>query len=264
MGRKKESEIKEVEVVEEVTTKKSSKASKKNAKETAIAEFVEAAAAKKGFTYKEIVDFMGEKGLEPEDVDSLYQKLEQAGVEMLDETKKEDDIIPEEPDEDEEIKDDNIIEKMAQGDKSVSLAELDIEPNLEAGNMLMFAHGFAIHFGQIVPPADVDVTMIAPKGPGHTVRSEYVEGKGVPCLIAIHQDASGNALANGLAYAAGIGGARAGVIETIEERSILDEKQSYYIIKMPGEVKVMVPTAKAEEIGVRNIIDKDTEIMLKR
>ena len=131
MGRKKESEIKEVEVVEEVTTKKSSKASKKNAKETAIAEFVEAAAAKKGFTYKEIVDFMGEKGLEPEDVDSLYQKLEQAGVEMLDETKKEDDIIPEEPDEDEEIKDDSIIEKMAQGDKSVSLAELDIEPNLE-------------------------------------------------------------------------------------------------------------------------------------
>ena len=131
MGRKKESEIKEVEVVEEVTTKKSSKASKKNAKETAIAEFVEAAVAKKGFTYKEIVDFMGEKALEPEDVDSLYQKLEQAGVEMLDETKKEDDIIPEEPDEDEEIKDDNIIEKMAQGDKSVSLAELDIEPNLE-------------------------------------------------------------------------------------------------------------------------------------
>ena len=131
MGRKKESEIKEVDIVEEVTTKKSSKASKKNAKEAAIAEFVEAAVAKKGFTYKEIVDFMGEKGLEPEDVDSLYQKLEQAGLEMLDETKKEDDIIPEEPDEDEEIKDDSIIEKMAQGDKSVSLAELDIEPNLE-------------------------------------------------------------------------------------------------------------------------------------
>ena len=131
MGRKKESEIKEVEVVEEVTTKKSSKASKKNAKEAAIAEFVEAAVAKKGFTYKEIVDFMGEKGLEPEDVDSLYQKLEQAGVEMLDETKKEDDIIPEEPDEDEDIKDDTIIDKMVSGDKSVSLAELDIEPNLE-------------------------------------------------------------------------------------------------------------------------------------
>ena len=101
MGRKKESEIKEVEVVEEVKTKKTTKASKKNAKETAIAEFVEAAVAKKGFTYKEIVDYMGEKGLAPEDVDALYQKLEQAGIEMIDETKKEDDIIPEETDEDE-------------------------------------------------------------------------------------------------------------------------------------------------------------------
>ena len=90
----------------------------------------------------------------------------------------------------------------------------DIEPNLEAGNMLMFAHGFAIHFGQIVPPADVDVTMIAPKGPGHTVRSEYQEGKGVPCLVAVHQDASGQALEKALAYASAIGGARAGVLET--------------------------------------------------
>ena len=89
MGRKNESEIKEVEVVEEKEIKKSTKASKKSAKDTAIAEFVESAVAKKGFTYKEIVDFMGEKGLQPEDVDSLYAKLEQAGVEMLDETKKE-------------------------------------------------------------------------------------------------------------------------------------------------------------------------------
>jgi len=79
---------------------------------------------------------------------------------------------------------------------------------------LMFAHGFNIHFEQIKPPANVDVIMIAPKGPGHTVRSEYLAGKGVPCLIAIHQDASGKALENGLAYAAGIGGARAAVLET--------------------------------------------------
>ena len=77
----------------------------------------------------------------------------------------------------------------------------DIEPNLEEGNMLMFAHGFNIHFGQIVPPANVDVTMIAPKGPGHTVRSEYQAGKGVPCLVAVHQDASGKALEKALAYA---------------------------------------------------------------
>jgi ketol-acid reductoisomerase len=89
-----------------------------------------------------------------------------------------------------------------------------IAPNLKAGKTLAFAHGFNIHFKQIQPPADIDVIMIAPKGPGHTVRSEYVEGKGVPCLIAVYQDASGKAYDIGLAYAAGIGGARAGVLET--------------------------------------------------
>ena len=90
----------------------------------------------------------------------------------------------------------------------------DIEPNLEAGNMLMFAHGFNVHFGCIKAPADVDVTMIAPKGPGHTVRSEYQAGKGVPCLVAVEQDATGKALDKALAYALAIGGARAGVLET--------------------------------------------------
>ena len=90
----------------------------------------------------------------------------------------------------------------------------DIAPNLEAGKALMFAHGFNIHFKQIVPPADVDVLMIAPKGPGHTVRSTYVNGKGVPCLLAVYQNASGKAVDIGLAYAAGIGGARGGVMET--------------------------------------------------
>ncbi|MDR3364654.1 MAG: ketol-acid reductoisomerase [Clostridiales Family XIII bacterium] len=89
-----------------------------------------------------------------------------------------------------------------------------IAPNLSEGKTLAFAHGFNIHFQQITPPADVDVIMIAPKGPGHTVRSEYLEGKGVPCLIAVHQNASGRAYDIGLAYAAGIGGARAGVLET--------------------------------------------------
>jgi len=90
----------------------------------------------------------------------------------------------------------------------------DIEPNLKEGDMLMFAHGFNIHYGRITPPANVDVTMIAPKAPGHTVRSEYLEGKGTPCLVAVYQDASGKALDKALAYAAGIGGARAGVLET--------------------------------------------------
>ena len=90
----------------------------------------------------------------------------------------------------------------------------EIKPYMTEGKTLAFAHGFNIHYNLIEPPKNVDVIMIAPKGPGHTVRSEYVEGKGVPCLIAIQQDYTGCALENGLAYAMGIGGARAGVIET--------------------------------------------------
>jgi ketol-acid reductoisomerase len=92
--------------------------------------------------------------------------------------------------------------------------EESVKPNLKEGKTLMFAHGYNIHFNQILPPSDIDIIMIAPKGPGHTVRSEYLEGKGVPCLIAVHQDASGKAEDVGLAYAAGIGGARAGVLRT--------------------------------------------------
>ena len=86
--------------------------------------------------------------------------------------------------------------------------------DIEQGALLLFAHGFAIHFSQIEPRADLDVGLIAPKGPGGLVRRQYEEGHGVPCLVAIHQDATGNALAKALAYSAGIGGARAGVIET--------------------------------------------------
>ncbi|MFW5790527.1 MAG: ketol-acid reductoisomerase [Bacillota bacterium] len=92
--------------------------------------------------------------------------------------------------------------------------EEDIEPNLEAGNALVFSHGFNIHYDQIVPPADVDVFMVAPKGPGHIVRRIYKDGEGVPCLLALYQDATGHAKEVGLAYAKGIGGTRAGVIET--------------------------------------------------
>ena len=89
-----------------------------------------------------------------------------------------------------------------------------IAPNLREGMTIAFAHGFNIHFQQIVVRPDCNVIMVAPKGPGHTVRSEYQVGKGVPCLVAVHQDATGNALELGLAYALGIGGARAGVLET--------------------------------------------------
>ena len=108
----------------------------------------------------------------------------------------------------------DIIMILIPDEKQADVYKKDIAPNLTAGKALMFAHGFNIHYGQITPPADVDVLMIAPKGPGHTVRSEYVEGKGVPCLIAVHQDATGKAQDIGLAYALGIGGARAGVLET--------------------------------------------------
>ena len=112
------------------------------------------------------------------------------------------------------VKNADIIMILVNDEKQAALYKKDILPNLSAGKALAFAHGFAIHFGQIVPPADVDVFLIAPKGPGHTVRSQYIEGKGVPCLIGVHQDATGKAKDIALAYAAGIGGARAGVIET--------------------------------------------------
>ncbi len=89
-----------------------------------------------------------------------------------------------------------------------------IAPNLKAGKTLMFAHGFNIRYGQIVPPAEVDVSMIAPKGPGHRVRETYVAGQGVPALLAVYQDASGKAKANALAYASALGAGRAGILET--------------------------------------------------
>lgn len=99
-------------------------------------------------------------------------------------------------------------------EKQAAVYETNIAPYLKEGAYLAFAHGFNIHFKQIVPRDDVNVFMIAPKGPGHTVRSQYLEGKGVPCLIAVEKDPSGDTHDIGLAYAAGIGGARCGVLET--------------------------------------------------
>jgi ketol-acid reductoisomerase len=89
-----------------------------------------------------------------------------------------------------------------------------VKDGIAAGNVLLFGHGFSVHYEQIVPPPDVDVVLVAPKGPGHLVRRQYLEGSGVPCLVAVQQDASGDALGLGLAYAKGIGGTRGGVIET--------------------------------------------------
>ncbi len=108
----------------------------------------------------------------------------------------------------------DVIQILTQDHVQAALYRKAIRRYLKAGKSLVFSHGFNIHFKQIVPPADVDVWMIAPKGPGSLVRRQYEEGKGVPCLVAIHQDASGHALKDALAYAKGIGGARAGVIET--------------------------------------------------
>jgi len=131
---------------------------------------------------------------------SSWEKAEKAGLKVMeaaDAVKAADFIIVLIPDE-----------------KQAKLYKDSIAPNLTEGKSLIFAHGFNIHFGQIVPPSNVDVFMVAPKGPGHTVRSQYEEGKGVPCLIAIHQDYSGKAQDYALAYAKGIGGSRAGVLET--------------------------------------------------
>ncbi|HWR40663.1 MAG TPA: ketol-acid reductoisomerase [Patescibacteria group bacterium] len=99
-------------------------------------------------------------------------------------------------------------------EKQAKVYSESVAPHLKAGSALAFAHGFNIHFNQIVPPANVDVFMVAPKGPGHLVRRVFTEGQGVPCLMAVHQDHSGNTRELALAYAKGIGGARAGVIET--------------------------------------------------
>ena len=115
---------------------------------------------------------------------------------------------------DEAVKAADLVMVLINDEKQAMLYKNDIAPNLKPGMALAFAHGFNIHFGQIVPPSDIDVIMIAPKGPGHTVRSQYEEGKGVPCLVAVQQDASGHAHDIALAYALGIGGARAGVLET--------------------------------------------------
>lgn len=108
----------------------------------------------------------------------------------------------------------DIIQILTQDHLQAELYRKSVRKHLKKGKAMVFSHGFNIHFGQIKPPADVDVFMVAPKGPGSLVRRQYEEGRGVPCLVAVHQDPSGQALKLALAYANGIGGARAGIIET--------------------------------------------------
>ena len=108
----------------------------------------------------------------------------------------------------------DVIMMLTPDELQADIYEQDIANNIRAGAALVFAHGLNVHFNLIEPRADIDVFMVAPKGPGHTVRGEYVKGGGVPCLIAVHQDASGNAHDIGLSYASGVGGGRSGIIET--------------------------------------------------
>ena len=108
----------------------------------------------------------------------------------------------------------DILMILAPDEHQAGIWENDIAGHMKPGSALAFAHGLNVHFGLIEPPADIDVIMIAPKGPGHTVRSEYQRGGGVPCLIAVHQDASGSAKDVALSYASGVGGGRSGIIET--------------------------------------------------
>jgi ketol-acid reductoisomerase len=108
----------------------------------------------------------------------------------------------------------DLIQILTQDHVQAKLYQEDVKPSLKKGKTLLFSHGFNIHYGQIVPPKEIDVVMIAPKGPGHLVRREYVNGAGVPCLVAVHQDPSEKALQTALAYAKGLGATRAGVIET--------------------------------------------------
>ncbi|MGV8074395.1 MAG: ketol-acid reductoisomerase [Syntrophobacteraceae bacterium] len=108
----------------------------------------------------------------------------------------------------------DVIQILTQDHMQARLYKEDVAPFMKAGKTLLFSHGFNIHYGQILPPAEVDVIMVAPKGPGHLVRSEYARGAGVPALVAIQQDASGQAIKTALAYAKGIGATRAGVLQT--------------------------------------------------
>ncbi len=108
----------------------------------------------------------------------------------------------------------DIIMMLVPDEAAADIYSTEIAPNLKEGDVLMFAHGFNIHYSLITPPKDVDVIMVAPKGPGHTVRTQYQEGKGVPSLVAVYQDFSGKALDYALAYACGIGAGRAGILET--------------------------------------------------
>ena len=130
---------------------------------------------------------------------------------------------------------------------AASIFRDEVAPNLDPGNYLAVAHGFNLHFQAIIPPADLNVIMIAPKGPGHTVRDHYEQGRGVPCLVAVHQDATGDSFQIALAYASAIGGGRAGIIETTYKEAL----SRFHFMK--GKVIVNGKTALTVDFGLAMI-----------
>ena len=158
----------------------------------------------------------------------------------------------------------DIVMILINDEKQAAMYNESVAPNLRPGMMLMFAHGFAIHFNQIVPPADVNVIMIAPKGPGHIVRRTYEEGQGVPDLACVYQDASGKAMDIALAYACGIGGGRAGIIESTfktetetETPTTGDVKVAVVLKTLASEYWGYVETgckAAADDLGVKVVV----------
>lgn len=135
----------------------------------------------------------------------------------------------------------DIIMILLPDEKQAKIYNEQIAPNLEEGNALVFAHGFNIHFGQITPPAFVDVFMVAPKGPGHLVRRTYTEGAGVPCLIAVYQDASGKAKQYALAYANGIGEQEQGFLKLLskmKQKQIYSENKQFFVVEFQNLSKL--------------------------
>ena len=147
----------------------------------------------------------------------------------------------------------DIIMILINDENQAEMYQKDIAPYLTAGKAIAFAHGFNIRYQQIQPPADVDVFMAAPKGPGHTVRSQYVAGKGVPCLVAVEQNATGKAYDIALAYIAGIGGARAGVMET----TFHDETENAYF-ECIHEMKLIIDLINKGGVAMMNYSISDT------
>lgn len=151
----------------------------------------------------------------------------------------------------------DVVMMLIPDEKQAECYRKDVEPNLKSGSMLMFAHGFNIHFGLIKPAADIDVTMIAPKAPGHTVRSEYQAGKGTPMLVAVQQDATGKALELALAYGDAMGGARAGLSR---QHSELRQRQTSLVSRQSSAVVSVLLCRQVSKLSAKQVMIPATHI----